>query len=106
MEKLFETLAEIENKANRIMEHAHSYQSTLENEKAEQLQKLETDYKNDLKEKISVLQAKIEQDISQRKDKLQSETQKQLQALNEIQEEDLIKLADKIVASILEGAVL
>ena len=106
MEKLFETLAEIEQKANRIINNAHSYQSILEQEKTQKLKTMEQEFQNQLEEKTSALQTKTTQDISKRKAKLQLETQKQLKALNSLKEEDLTRLADQIVADILEGAVL
>ena len=81
MEKLLETLAEIEEKANRIMDHAHSYKSTLDQEKKEKLQQLEEESKKNLDEKVATLKAKTDSEIAKSNEKLQADTEKQLNAL-------------------------
>ena len=106
MEKLLETLAEIVEKANRIMDHAHSYKSTLDQEKKEKLQQLEEESKKNLDEKVATLKAKTDSEIAKSNEKLQADTEKQLNALNLIDAAELERMADKIVASILEGAVI
>ena len=106
MEKLLETLAEIEEKANRIMDHAHSYKSTLDQEKKDKLQQLEEESKKNLDEKVALLKAKTDSEIKKHQEKLQRNTEKQLNALDLIDAAELERMADKIVASILEGAVI
>ncbi|MBQ4521332.1 MAG: hypothetical protein IJA10_00045 [Lachnospiraceae bacterium] len=106
MEKLLETLAEIEEKANRIMDHAHSYKSTLDQEKKEKLQQLEEESKKNLDEKVAALKAKTDSEIAKSKEKLQADTMKQLNTLNLINDAELERMSDKIVAGILEGAVI
>ena len=106
MEKLLETLAKIEQKANHMIDNAHSYQSDLDHEKEERLKKLELEYQHKLEETISALRTKTKQDITNRKENIQSETKQQLETLNNIKEEDLSRIADRMVADILEGAPL
>lgn len=105
MEQLFETLAEIEEKANRIMDNAHSYQSTLEQEKADKIRLLEEESKNRLQKEISDLKEKIDSELEKYKEKLESDTRKHLQALNQIQDDKLQQMADEIVAEILKTSL-
>ena len=88
------------------MDHAHSYKSTLDQEKKEKLQQLEEESKKNLDEKVATLKAKTDSEIAKSNEKLQADTEKQLNALNLIDAAELERMADKIVASILEGAVI